>query len=45
VTMILLFEDEDSADDAMKDIEGEHDNGEVTKDGRYITVNSESDLK
>lgn len=45
VTMILLFEDEDSADDAMQAVEGEHEDGEVTRDGKYITVNFESDIK
>ena len=45
VTMLLLFDDEDSANDAMEDIRDEHGNSEVTKDGRYITVNAESDIE
>gem|GEM_PF-3111546 len=45
VTMLLLFDDEDSANDAMEDTRDEYGNSEVTKDGRYITVVAESDIQ
>jgi hypothetical protein len=45
VTMLLLFDDEDSANDAMEDTKDEYSNSEVTKDGRYITVVAESDIE